>query len=167
MRRLVFSLFALTLLAFPAYAQNNQPPCDPEKNHQFDFWLGDWEVTNPQGQVVGTNHIVPILDGCAIQENWLSATGGAGTSLNHFDPQSGKWYQYWIYRQGFPLYLTGNLIGKEMILEGETTGQNGAMVLNRVTWTPNDDGSVRQHWQTSTDDGATWTTAFDGLYRKK
>ena len=35
----------------------------------------------------------------------------------------------------------------------------------RITWTPNADGSVRQHWETSTDDGKTWKTSFDGLYR--
>ena len=27
------------------------------------------------------------------------------------------------------------------------------------------DGTVRQHWETSGDGGATWATAFDGLYR--
>ncbi len=32
-----------------------------------------------------------------------------------------------------------------------------------ITWTPNADGSVRQHWETS-EDGKTWKTAFDGLY---
>ena len=31
---------------------------------------------------------------------------------------------------------------------------------------PNEDGSVRQHWQSSTDDGANWTDVFDGLYVK-
>lgn len=32
----------------------------------------------------------------------------------------------------------------------------------RITWTPNADGTVRQHWEQSTDGGKTWTTAFDG-----
>ena len=36
--------------------------------------------------------------------------------------------------------------------------------INRITWPPRADGSVRQHWQTSSDDGASWTTVFDGLY---
>jgi hypothetical protein len=29
------------------------------------------------------------------------------------------------------------------------------------------DGRVRQHWETSKDGGATWTTAFDGYYRRR
>ena len=39
--------------------------------------------------------------------------------------------------------------------------------INRVTWTPNPDGSVRQHWQSSEDNGKTWSDVFDGLYVKR
>jgi hypothetical protein len=52
--------------------------------------------------------------------------------------------------------------------------ESGAMVmtdvdrttspLNRITWSPNPDGSVRQHWEQSSDGGTTWATIFDGLY---
>jgi hypothetical protein len=27
-------------------------------------------------------------------------------------------------------------------------------------------GVIRQHWEQSADDGATWTTVFDGEYRR-
>jgi hypothetical protein len=40
-------------------------------------------------------------------------------------------------------------------------------VHHRVAWYDNPDGTVRQWWESSTDGGATWETAFDGLYRKK
>jgi hypothetical protein len=36
----------------------------------------------------------------------------------------------------------------------------------RITWTP-EDGGVRQHRESSADDGTTWTTAFDGHYRPR
>src|SRR2546423_12799640 len=32
----------------------------------FDFWLGDWNVFNPQGQQVGTNKVVLLADGCIV-----------------------------------------------------------------------------------------------------
>ena len=35
------------------------------------------------------------------------------------------------------------------------------------TWYDNADGTVRQHWEQSKDGGKSWTTAFDGLYKKK
>ena len=37
----------------------------------------------------------------------------------------------------------------------------------RGTWTPLEDGVVRQHFEQSGDDGATWTTWFDGYYHPK
>jgi hypothetical protein len=37
----------------------------------------------------------------------------------------------------------------------------------RITWTPNADGTVRQFWDTSDDDGKTWVVSFDGIYRRQ
>jgi hypothetical protein len=50
-----------------------------------------------------------------------------------------------------------------MVMEGATTAVDGKVTRHRITWTPNADGSVRQHWQ-STDDAGRWTTVFDGRY---
>ena len=93
-------------------------------------------------------------------------TGGgvpAGTSQNFYNKTDGKWHQNWIDAQASgPLWLVGGLDQKgAMVLMDADPAANP---LNRITWTPNPDGSVRQHWETSTDGGATWSTAFDGLY---
>ena len=42
----------------------------------------------------------------------------------------------------------------------------GLLGRERIAWTPNADGTVRQLWESSKDDGKTWTVSFDGLYRK-
>jgi len=42
-----------------------------------------------------------------------------------------------------------------------------AATLQKLTFTPNADGTVRQFWEQSVDDGANWTVAFDGLYVRK
>ena len=36
--------------------------------------------------------------------------------------------------------------------------------MQRITWSKNADGTVRQLWESSTDGGTTWTVAFDGTY---
>ena len=54
-----------------------------------------------------------------------------------------------------------------MTLEGDTLDRQGNTVRNRITWTENPDGTVRQHWETRSEDSKEWTTSFDGLYRKK
>ena len=50
-------LFLLTFLL--AQAPSPQP-CSTAEHRQFDFWVGDWVVHNPQGQQVGTNRIEKI-----------------------------------------------------------------------------------------------------------
>ena len=53
-----------------------------------------------------------------------------------------------------------------MVLEGRTRGADNKETLNRITWTANDDGTVRQVWASSEDDGQNWRTLFDGLYTR-
>ena len=41
----LLSLAAMFLVA-PAFAQPGPPPaCETPEHRQFDFWLGEWEVT--------------------------------------------------------------------------------------------------------------------------
>jgi hypothetical protein len=51
--------------------------CKDDASRQFDFWVGHWRVTE-HGKLAGDNRIEPILDGCALLENWTGAKGGAG-----------------------------------------------------------------------------------------
>ena len=66
---------------------------------------------------------------------------------------------------GTRLMLSGAFKDGSMVLAGERTLQ-GAAVSDRITWTPNPDGTVRQHWEQSRDGGLGWGTVFDGLYTR-
>ncbi len=162
-------LLCLCSLA-PAWAQDQSGgPCSDAKSHQFDFWIGEWEVT-ANGKLAGTNRIEPILGGCVLQENWTGAgaSGTSGTSLNYYNPTTGKWHQFWVWQSGVPLpMLSGEYEDGKMVLEGKGPNSKGEMLHHRISWRNNEDGSVRQHWEISKDDGKTWQTSFDGLYRKK
>jgi hypothetical protein len=159
------ALSALMLVGGYAAAQAT-PSCSDEKSHQFDFWIGEWEVYSGE-DLAGHNRIEPILDGCVLQESWTGASGSAGSSFNFYDPQSGTWRQFWVWRNGTTLELEGTYADGRMVLEGQSQAQDGSSLHNRITWYDNEDGSVRQHWEISRDSGETWSTAFDGLYRKK
>ena len=78
-----------------------------------------------------------------------------------------RWNQVWIDAQGGVLRLAGGMADGSMLLEGTTPNKDGGIRHHRIRWTPLPDGSVRQHWESSTDDGATWATVFDGNYRKQ
>jgi hypothetical protein len=144
------------------------PPCSGAEFRQFDFWIGDWEVTSG-GQPAGTNSIHPVHGGCALQENWQGAGEGgiSGSSFNIFDQASGRWHQTWVDAGGTLLQLDGGLEDGVMVLGGQRPARDGSgMVRHRISWTPGEDGSVRQLWEASKDEGATWNVLFDGLYVK-
>jgi hypothetical protein len=54
-----------------------------------------------------------------------------------------------------------------MVLEDDAVSPAGAAIRNRIAWTPEPDGRVRQVWSTSSDGGKSWRVTFDGWYRKK
>ncbi len=161
MSRSLLALLACLFLAAPAASQT--PPCDSAEFHQFDFWIGHWRVENAAGAVQGHNTITSTADGCGLREEWVGQSGGTGTSLNYHDPADGQWHQHWVGGSGMILHLAGGLDGDSMVLAGDRQGPKGP-VRDRITWTPGDDGRVRQFWEVSGDDGKTWNVAFEGFY---
>lgn len=143
-------------------------PCTAPIFRHFDFWIGQWDVIGADGKFAGANQIRAVDGGCALHESWSSGGGGyTGQSLNSVGPD-GKWHQTWVDTSGLRLELAGGLVGKSMVLSGDTPARDPKQpaTRNRITWTPENANLVRQHWETSTDSGKTWTTAFDGMYHR-
>ncbi|NNF27658.1 MAG: hypothetical protein HKN73_10605, partial [Gemmatimonadetes bacterium] len=115
-------------------------------------------------QIAGHNRITREVGGCVLHERYTTPQGYQGESFNIYVASRGVWHQTWVDNGGLLLTLEGTYSGGRMVLEGTTQSQNGAS-QQRITWSVIDEGpNVRQLWETSTDGGATWTTAFDGTY---
>ena len=57
-------------------------PClSRPESRSFDFWVGEWDVTTPQGQPAGSSSVQLLLQGCTLFENWHSLAGVDGKSL--------------------------------------------------------------------------------------
>ena len=133
---------------------------------QFDFWVGTWDVFDPDGKKVGENDIRKILNGCVVFENWQSARGQyAGKSFNTYDPVTRQWNQVWVDTTGATIHFSGSYADKVMAMDGVHVTVDGT-VRYRMHYFDNDDGTVRQLWEQSADSAA-WTTIFDGLYRRR
>src|SRR5256714_10092690 len=170
-RRMKSLLFAAVTFAVicsaPAQSPAPPPACTAPEFRQFDFWLGKWTVTNPQtGKETGASEITRVSEGCAIREQWTSANGQGGMSINYYDAADQQWHQDWVGADGTILHLRGKLAGNVMVMTGETKTIKGS-ALNRITWTPLDGGKVKQEWATSSDNGQTWQTSFVGIYAKR
>lgn len=143
--------------------------CSNAAHRQFDFWIGDWVVHGgPKGdRLQGHNRIERSGNGCWLSEHWRSASGNDGTSLNAWDAQHKVWRQFWVGADGVVLRLEGGLREGAMVMEGELPTASRGVQRQRISWTPRDDGSVTQRWETSDDAGASWQVAFLGVYRKQ
>ncbi len=158
------AVWLILALAGPMAAQS-APPCDSPDHRAFDFWVGDWDVTE-KGKPAGTN-LVTLEEGkCVVHEHWTGTSGSTGQSFNFFDRQIGQWRQVWIDNGGNPLDLRGSYQDGRMTLAGVTPTPKGS-IRQRIIFTNNPDGTVGQLWESSTDEGKTWSVAFDGLYRRK
>lgn len=168
MRFVTTAQIVVTLLACSicrvTFAQPS--PCASPAHRAFDFWLGDWQVHAANGKLAGSNTITRAHGGCVLHESYSTPGGYTGESLNMYDASRKVWHQTWADSGGLLLTLEGGLQDGKMVLEGKGATASGGSVSHRITWTPNADGSVRQHWE-STDSTGKWATTFDGKYTRK
>ena len=165
--RLGSGLLLFVLAPAMGEAQQAPPPrCDTPEFRQFDFWVGDWNVT-VAGNQGGTNDVTLEEAGCVVHEHWAGSRGGTGQSFNFYDRMGKQWHQFWVDNAGNYVHRSGTVADGKMLFTGTAAGPKGTAQQQRLTFFKNADGSVRQLWETSDDSGKTWQVAFDGLYRKK
>lgn len=165
MKQLVTYCAILFLVGCTTSAQGQA--FDKKPFHHFDFWLGEWTVYSYSADtIVGHSRITSIIDSLGIQEFYRTPSGGYhGTSLNKYNARTKKWQQFWIDNSGISLNLQGGLVDDKMVMLDAETSVGSPM--NRITWTPETSGHVRQTWDQSTDGGVSWNTIFDGKYVRK
>lgn len=149
-----------------------QTPCNTAEYRQFDFWLGEWDIVPfaPSSPAGGQNSITSAQQGCVIVENYTTQGGFSGMSINFYDASRGVWHQTWMGSGGGSLYLEGGINSDgamELSDRNLPSATASAGTINRTIWTPLPDGQLRQHWEVSSDNGATWTTVFDGRYVRR
>jgi hypothetical protein len=160
----VATLVVMSLLSSGHFAASDTigpKACSANEHRQFDFWVGEWDVYLPSGKKAGENRIAPIAGGCALLEEWSGDGGFTGKSLNIYDANDGQWHQTWVDSSGALLMLAGGIQRKSMIM---TSAPEAKGDLQRISWSPAPDMSVRQLWESSADGGRSWTTVFDGRY---
>ncbi len=146
-------------------AERKTFPCKHQPRYRdFDFWIGSWEVFGPGGGKAGTNTIARVSEGCMLYESWENSAGSDGHSINFVDPATDQWVQVWMGSDGSLISGSGGLEDGAMRFVGKHVLTTGESRPFRMTFSPQEDGSVRQFLEESTDGGKTWATWFDGRY---
>jgi hypothetical protein len=140
---------------------------DLPAERQFDFWLGDWEVTWGEGQRA-SNRIRKILDGHAIQESFDGSPSLAlrGMSLSAYSPRLGLWQQTWTDNEGNYWHFTGGFQDGRMLLVSDDVIE-GKPVRLRMLWYNITSDELDWNWERSDDGGETWQLRWHLHYRRK
>ena len=132
--------------------------------HQFDFWLGEWDVTwGEDGK--GKNHILRIMDDKIIQENF-SAPDLIGMSVSSYDAERKLWCQTWVDNNGSYLDFTGRFENEKMILSRDAIVR-GQACKQRMVWFNIDANQFDWNWERSDDRGQSWRALWRIKYTRK
>lgn len=169
------SLISLILISVLGLSLNCQAqtapvfPCNEDSRYaEFDFWVGEWEVHDGDGNLAGTNRISRDEKGCVLIEQWVGASGVTGQSINYRDGVTGEWVQVWNSAPGVQINIRGGLTDDGMLLVGTVHYLSNDTTQDfRGLWTLLEDGRVRQFFEQSPDGGETWNPWFEGFYTRK
>jgi hypothetical protein len=148
---------------------HNAAPCEELAFKQFDFWIGDWDVTSTaDGVHRGTSHISKEMNGCVIWENWTSAGSPYfGKSYNTYNVNLQRWEQYWVDNSAGSIFFYGNLKGGVMDYWTDAVPQpNGERLRRHLQFFNLSPDKVRQFSQGSTDGGKSWKVEYDFTYSR-
>ena len=160
---------AILFASLSASAQQAPPPCTSPESREFDFWLGEWDLTyTNEGKVQHSrNRITKILDGCVILEEFTGAPGIAldGRSFSMYDTLTKKWKQTWVDNNGTYLDFNAAIFdgNKAFVREVEKEGKR---IAQRMLFTNVTPASLKWLWQRSDDGGKTWSTQWEIDYKR-
>ncbi|MDZ7626928.1 MAG: hypothetical protein U5J99_00820 [Parvularculaceae bacterium] len=169
-KKLVLGASAVIMLLSEAAMAQQSKPCSDPVFDDFDFWVGEWDVTGADGKFAGTNSITKEEYGCLLVERWTNASGITGQSYNFVDLVTGQWRQVWVSAGATIDYSGGLNEDGAMALEGVIgypAGTAGSGAQFRGTWTPNKNGTVKQHFQQYDPSKDEWTDWFVGTYKRR
>ena len=164
MKRVIVSVAALALAGAAAAQDQNTPAataqeaapvltapaCATPQHHQFDFWLGEWQVFDAAtNQLVAFDRIEKLYEGCIVQQSMNFVTdlyrrpGAAyrlaGISVNRYDGEA--WMEMWADNQWGAIALRGAPdAAAAMVLKTITPSRHRDL---KIVWETHPDGSIR------------------------
>jgi hypothetical protein len=142
------------------------PAAPPQAARQFDFWLGDWDVS--WGDQRATNSVTAILGGAVIQEQFdgRPSADWQGMSVSVYDPRRAEWRQTWVDSQGNYWAFTGGFADGRMTLSTDDVRDNRPVKL-RMTFYNLAADSLDWSWERSDNGGESWTVLWQLHYERR
>lgn len=147
-------------------------PCALPYYRELDFIAGDWQVFHKSsGELAGYDRIGRTLQGCAIQQSWISLDDHFsseyvpfrmyGKSLTAFNGR--EWVQMWVDNHAGVQILKGGPENDRFVLRSE---KPVAGFTYRLTWQKHDDGSLMNKHERKLVDDQDWEVLYEWVYVK-
>ena len=173
MASLTLGLAGLTVAADDGRINVDAPP----ETAQFAFIIGGWDIKSRfmkpdgigygEGTATWTGYF--ILDGWAIQDDWISdlpdGKQGRGTNIRSFNPRTGKWDNRWLSAGSLQWkYFEATKEGDTMVMIGGKGEDARGSFIDRNVF--HDIKADSWHWRKdrSWDGGKTWTEGIGFIH---
>jgi hypothetical protein len=146
--------------------------CDTPQHHQFDFWIGDWQVFDAEtNKLVAFDRVEKHSEGCIVQQNLSLLTDlwrrpGAkyrlsGIGVNRFDGEA--WLQMWADNQWGAIVLRGSIDEHgDLVFKSITPSRNRDL---KIVYEKHADGTVRNLEYVAPAGSGKWEKYGDLIYR--
>jgi hypothetical protein len=148
--------------------QGNMALAQNERNTQFDFWIGKWDLYS-EGSMMGTNTVDTILEGNAIEENFVEFPPDPfhGKSWTTFNAVTQKWEQTTVDNKGHHSFFTGEFKNDTMTLVRDFLNAKGEKRKQRMLFYNIAPNGLEWNFAVSANDGKTWATLYMVVYKRK
>lgn len=153
-----------------AVVQRRPAGCTAPENRQFDFWLGEWDVSNSGTTALVAESSITLADqGCVILEYWRPFQGASGHSINGYDAVAKEWRQTWIDATGRITPYGGTVQNGTLFMDDRSNPSPASAQFKkrRMNFRPIDPNTVRQ-WGEGWDEAKqAWVVTWDLTYRRR
>jgi hypothetical protein len=161
-------LVGMAACVSPRAASAATPCATNPESRQLDYWLGDWFVAAPGSTGSSSSNVSLSLDKCLVVENWNDGKDHAGENLFGYSADDRSWRGVFADNRGrVHVFVDGTVAAGAAEFRGPSASSDGKTVLNRVKIVRVTPNTIKQTWERSGDNGATWIMAFHGEYTRR
>jgi hypothetical protein len=176
---LFLSIGACAALGAIAPSATSLAECSRPEYHQFDFWIGQWDIKQKILKADGTwfeadahTNVSPILDNCALMEEWQGDVFFfwegmqkperlKGFSVRAFDGKTNQWTISWMDTRHLRFSeFEGNFHGRRGEFFRKRLNEEKKETITRITFSDITPASVHWDLAVSTDNGQSWKTLW-------
>ena len=153
-----------------AVVQQRPTGCTAPENRQFDFWLGEWDVSNSGTTALVAESSITLADqGCVILEYWRPFQGASGHSINGYDAVAKEWKQTWIDATGRITPYEGTVQDGTLFMDdrSDPSPASAKFKKRRMNFRPIDANTVRQWGEGWDETKQAWVVTWDLTYRRR